>query len=819
MKKKLFRFTWLVLVALLAAVLCFAYNSQRKFEKKLIANFQTQQCLLLISLGTDVETHVNGLIQSLEKTAAELGRTGNRKADAEVISTVLSSPHDQLVSVAILDSTGNVLVMIPDSTPADSILMRGKREFFLPYVRTSRPFVSEGNFDSQNRLHKEIYVPFVRNNRNLLLMGKIRIDEYLSSLLTRFPGEPLYMIVADSSGNIQCLVNSKHDDPVNMAKGNLFSLDDKCLSCHGPDDFLDIRQAIREERTVHTLATSPDGRTTTRSTVSFPVYNEIWSMSIFSPYENMQGMINANFLNTLLYILILFLGGIGFFIYFLLIQKRKAIQQGETKFRALTEVLNVGVFRNMAGPEGKPLEMNSAFIRLFGYDTEGEMKKVLVTELYHDPEQRRKFQENIKTKGFVKNEELILRRKDGSTFVANVSVVMVNDDYGIPRYFDGVIEDITEQKQVEQELKVSEERFRNLTESATDGIISLDSKGCLNLYNPAAKRIFGYDPEEVLGQPVSIFVPERFGKIFMNAIARYEDNMTSSILGRTLEYVGIRKGGETFPLELSLSVVKVGSEWNFIGIVRDICERKRAADELEISKEALERSNSTKDKFFSIIAHDLKGPFNSILGLTNALLMDFHMMDGKSIERLLRTIKGSSEKAFVLLENLMVWANSQTGQLTFQPEKLAVSSIAADTVALLESQALAKGIRLSKNMKEAELIEGDRQMLQTVLRNLLSNAIKFTPQGGQVAITVQETEGSCRVDVKDSGVGISVDRLSTLFDIGSKESTRGTADEKGTGLGLILCREFVERHGGKIWVESEEGKGSTFSFTIPYKHH
>ena len=409
--------------------------------------------------------------------------------------------------------------------------------------------------------------------------------------------------------------------------------------------------------------------------------------------------------------------------------------------------------------------------------------------------------------------EADLISKEGKRTPYYFSGEAVKTDSGIHLYGMGF--DISDRKQVEDSLRESEERFRKLTEVATDAIISIDSQGRIQLFNLAAERIFGYTMQEIHFQTIDLLIPEKYGKIFMNGIKRYFDTGVSTILGRIFEFKGKRKNREVFPLEMSLSEAHAGSETIFIGIVRDITHRKRTEMQIQKFTTALRESNATKDKFFSIIAHDLKSPFNAILGLTNVLIEDYRSLDEKRIESLLNTIKSSSERAFDLLENLLVWANSQTGLIDYNPQPLNLKNLISESMELMEGPATNKGIRMDAEVTDKCQVLADKQMILTVLRNLISNAVKFTPFGGRIVITVKPDQDLCEISVRDSGIGIPTKDMEKLFRIDNKYSTRGTADEKGTGLGLILCKEFVEKHGGKIWVESEEGKGSTFSFTLP----
>jgi signal transduction histidine kinase len=226
-------------------------------------------------------------------------------------------------------------------------------------------------------------------------------------------------------------------------------------------------------------------------------------------------------------------------------------------------------------------------------------------------------------------------------------------------------------------------------------------------------------------------------------------------------------------------------------------------------------ANAQKDKFFSIIAHDLKSPFNSIMGFSELLVEQITEKDYDGIEKYAGIILQSSQRAVDLLMNLMAWSLSQTGRMEFNPEFVEMVELITETELLFDEIARQKSITIKKNLPRHAPAFADKEMINTVLRNLLSNAIKFTKPGGEIVISLTEKSNEITVSVKDSGVGISADRINKLFRIDESYSTPGTNNEKGTGLGVILCKEFIEKHGGKIWVESGEETGSTFSFSLP----
>lgn len=247
----------------------------------------------------------------------------------------------------------------------------------------------------------------------------------------------------------------------------------------------------------------------------------------------------------------------------------------------------------------------------------------------------------------------------------------------------------------------------------------------------------------------------------------------------------------------------------------EIASRKAADELIKQQNSDLQKINAEKDKFFSIIAHDLKSPFNSIMGLSQLLIKKVKQKNVNDIEHLARIILSSSGEAMELLKNLMEWSQSQTGRLAFNPKKTDLVALINKTEKLFKSNLQQKQITVTKELPEQAAVMADEAMVETVMRNLVSNAIKFSDTLGKINLKATKHDDSVVVSVKDNGIGISDKNLEKLFHIDSNFSTRGTQNEKGTGLGLVLCKEFISQHKGTIWVDSIQGKGSTFLFSLP----
>jgi signal transduction histidine kinase len=249
-----------------------------------------------------------------------------------------------------------------------------------------------------------------------------------------------------------------------------------------------------------------------------------------------------------------------------------------------------------------------------------------------------------------------------------------------------------------------------------------------------------------------------------------------------------------------------------------LLELRLSIVKLKEIEQKLKILNETKDKLFSIIGHDLRGPIGGFKLLIEILLSDDDYSDSKSLKEILQTIQKTATSTYSLLENLLDWAKSQRNEIVFNPQKNSFEETILCTVDLFEETFKNKGIKIKYNIPKNSTVFADKNMLLTILRNLISNAIKFTPNGKKIQISVVQNNDEHVVTIKDEGVGINPENLTKIFKEAEHVSTYGTSGEKGTGLGLLLCKDFITKHNGKIWVESELNKGSAVSFTLPIEN-
>lgn len=329
--------------------------------------------------------------------------------------------------------------------------------------------------------------------------------------------------------------------------------------------------------------------------------------------------------------------------------------------------------------------------------------------------------------------------------------------------------------------------------------------------NDSFTRIAGYEKSDVLGRSTLDV------NLFINVADR--DHALAMLFQQgfceNLEIEFRRKDGSAITCLLSGKLFKIGGEAYIISVTRDISDRKEIERDLQAKNEALQQANAEKDKFYSIIAHDLKSPFNAIIGMSHILREQVRGRENADLDEYADIILQSSQRAMDLLENLTQWSRAHTGRMPFIPERFDFNELSDELVLFYTDIAGQKSIALEQDISPGLTVHADRSMIGTVLRNLVSNAIKFTHPGGRVTIRAHAGDDGLRVSVEDTGVGISEELQARLFRLDGNLSTAGTRNESGTGLGLILCKEFIELHDGVLHVQSRPGHGSTFSFTLP----
>jgi PAS domain S-box-containing protein len=378
-------------------------------------------------------------------------------------------------------------------------------------------------------------------------------------------------------------------------------------------------------------------------------------------------------------------------------------------------------------------------------------------------------------------------------------------------------------------------RFQELLEAAPDAIVKVDQSGRIVLMNRATEALFGYTRDELIGQPVEILVPHSARAVHVDKRAAYLNDPVTRPMGRGLTLNAMRKDGSEFPVEISLSPVHVGEEVRVVAIIRDVTERKRIEEEmrsmeqrfskvlaatnieLERRNREVERADRLKSEFLASMSHELRTPLHTIIGYSELLAEEIQGPLNEKQQRFVGHIQRDSKHLLELINDILDLSKIESGKVELRREVFEGSAEMAEVLDSIRQAAENKGIDLCNVVQGACYLNGDKVRFREVLFNLLSNAIKFTPSGGRVTVRIDESNqpGFCCFSVQDTGIGIAAGEEESIFDkfhqVGS--TTKGVRE--GTGLGLTITRHIVELHGGRIWVESEVGKGSRFSFTMP----
>jgi len=490
------------------------------------------------------------------------------------------------------------------------------------------------------------------------------------------------------------------------------------------------------------------------------------------------------------------------------VAKEKA-QESELKFRSYIENAPDGVF--VMNPNGYYLDVNPAACALLGYSNE-ELLSIHASQILDG-----EYLEELKSSVVIiqkerkYSSEMKFVRKDGSRFFGLLSAVKINENKII-----GFVKDITERKQAEYNLLEFNLRLELAMRAANMAWWEMEiATGNVSFHNRKAEML-GYTPEMFnhYSDFTKLLHPEDYDK----AMKAMHEHLSGKFDRYEVEYrIQTNQGKYEWFYDIGTIVKKDMKEKPLFitGLVINITDRKEAEIKISQQNNELQELNATKDKFFSILAHDLRNPFSALLGFSDILVQNALEFTPEKVLYFAQFMNNTSKQTYTLLENLLEWARLQTGKLVPNPVKIKLSTLLYEVKILSETSAKSKNISLQSDIHADEYILADEEMIKTVLRNLVTNAMKFTHLDGVVTISTHLFENQILFVVSDTGIGIEPQHIDKLFKIDCKLSKKGTAGETGTGLGLILCKEFVEKHGGKIWVESKLGNGSDFKFTLP----
>jgi len=427
-----------------------------------------------------------------------------------------------------------------------------------------------------------------------------------------------------------------------------------------------------------------------------------------------------------------------------------------------------------------------------------------------------KFDEQVFKNGSSSNEEKITWSDGKLHTIVTYKQLYIEKSSG-NKFIVGTIHDISEYKKIEEELRASVFKYHELFDNANDFIVTLDLKGNITNANRTLLNYMQSDLEKFLSHNVYDFIT---AENLASAYA-FRDRILDGSLKDAFELEAIGVNGEPVTYEVKASLIRrdnlpVGLQCLF----SDVTKRKEAILNLENYTRDLLELNKTKDKFFSIIAHDLRNPYSSMIGFSEMLLEDLEKLSKDEIRESLKIIYTSAKNSFNLLDNLLAWSKLETGRMPFNPSRIVLIEAVEEVISILFSNAYHKKIEINNLVNPDIVLYADKNMLNSILNNLIMNAIKFTPTNGEINIFACTADSDTekpfiKISVADNGIGMDSETLEMLFTSKKLQSQPGTEKEQGTGMGLMLTREMIEKHGGKITAESTPRKGSVFSFLIP----
>lgn len=403
----------------------------------------------------------------------------------------------------------------------------------------------------------------------------------------------------------------------------------------------------------------------------------------------------------------------------------------------------------------------------------------------------------------------------GEPFYFDVEVVPIRGSDNQPNIIAIGMKEMTQPWNMARQLQESEARYRFLTQNVADVIWQMNASGDFSFVSQGVEKFLSYTPSEMVGRSVFRFVTNESAKQIQ--LVLHNLNMSKDHDEGRLDIQFVGKDGKKNWGEVRYNGVydRHHQLTDIIGVVRDITCRRETEQALKETSARLLELNRTKDKFFSLIAHDLKNPMCAITGFSQLLEEDFDTMSAEEMRHCVKNINRSATDLNKLLDDLLIWSRTQTGTISYRPERIEVSMLAHSAILLSQLSADKKQILITQEIPPELSVFADLNMAKTVLRNLLGNAIKFSHRRNRVVVTAESDDDFVTIVVTDQGTGMPEQVVENLMNSETQVSNRGTEGESGSGFGLLISREFVEHHGGRLWIQSKPGEGTSIYFTLP----
>jgi len=522
------------------------------------------------------------------------------------------------------------------------------------------------------------------------------------------------------------------------------------------------------------------------------------------------------------------------------------LKEAEEKYRSIFENATEGVFQ--ATGDGVFLNANPVMAGILGYDSPNELIDTVTNikeQLYVNPEKRDEYLEQLRKEKSVTGFEAELYRKDGTKIWTNYYARGIFDGSGKLLFTEGTLGDITLRKKSEAELQrykiqleelvqlrtielsESEAKLKAITNAAKDAIIMMNERGEIAFWNQSAEKMFGYTEGGALGRYVHEFLaPRKYLEAFHQKFPGFLKTGAGGAIGKTSELPAVRKDGSEFIIELSLDSVKIAGQWNAVGILRDITDRKLAEAKLNKAKEAAEVASRAKSEFLANLSHEIRTPLNAIIGMAD-LLKETTL--SKEQRQFVHIYESNSEALLELINNIIDLSKIETGKFALEKVGFNLRDLIEKTCMMMALTAHEKRLEFLSDLDSnvPECLKGDPVRLRQILVNLIGNAVKFTAEGEMIVKcgmnradrfdSESEEDIELLFTISDTGVGIPAEKLETIFESFTQADSSTTREYGGTGLGLTISKQLVELMNGTIWAESVEGRGSTFYFTARFE--
>ncbi len=493
-----------------------------------------------------------------------------------------------------------------------------------------------------------------------------------------------------------------------------------------------------------------------------------------------------------------------------------ALRESEIKYRSLFENAIEGFFQST--PSGEFISVNPAFAKIIGYESPEELisnTSDIALQYYVNPRDRTYYHQILQQKGTIENYEFRAKRKDGSPIWVSCSSRAFFDENGKILRYEGILIDINERKLAEEAIRDSEKRFRSLIESAPDGIVVTDENGFITTWNDGAHKIFGFSAAEVIGQPVTLLMPDHYRQAHREGMRRLVATSEKKLIGKTIELEGLRKDKTVFPLELSLSTWMLMENRFFAAIARDITKRKKIESRLQQSQKMESIGNLAGG-----IAHDFNNILSSVIGFTELALDEVE--EGSNVEDYLQDVYAAGERAKDLVKQILTFARQSEEEV----KPIQIDIIIKEVLAFIRSS-IPASVEIKKQIRSDSFILGNGTQVHQILMNLCTNAAHaMEAKGGLLSVNLKEvvidrqghlnkldltTGDYVEIAISDTGVGIPPEAIGAIFE--PYYTTKGVGE--GTGMGLALVHSIVESYGGRVTVESTLGEGTTFTIYLP----